>query len=458
MVKKSEPNTQNAERSSMDVPEKPGRKSSKKNIREKADELTVRIEKFKRGPQAPVRHIKDKKLRGQLRASELLVSDAVLSAAKAEQWLLPAEAGTLEAEGMERTYRFQQVEILKEIETVSAQKAFDLSLPTLGPYHLKYTRSGRHALLGGRQGHLAIMEWGRAHLVTELQVKETTRDIAFLHNETFFAAAQKKHVYIYDKRGLEVHCLRDHNEVHAMQFLPYHFLLATIGKPGVLVYQDTSTGQMVAEHKTKLGRCDVLQQNPWNAVLCAGHHNGVVENVTFCPYDDVLGVGHSKGVTSLIIPGAGEPNFDSFVANPYMTVKQRREQEVHQLLDKLNPSMIQLDPDNVGHVRVTMWSPNSSGPLVQMLCHQGPIKAIAVDMEGYHMVTAGQDKQVKVWDVRTYKPIHNYFSAAPAVSLDISQRRLLAVGYSGHVQVWKDALNQKATAPYMNHHLPPGAK
>ncbi|KAK3237012.1 hypothetical protein CYMTET_52883 [Cymbomonas tetramitiformis] len=382
MVKKSEPNTQNAERSSMDVPEKPGRKSSKKNIREKADELTVRIEKFKRGPQAPVRHIKDKKLRGQLRASELLVSDAVLSAAKAEQWLLPAEAGTLEAEGMERTYRFQQVEILKEIETVSAQKAFDLSLPTLGPYHLKYTRSGRHALLGGRQGHLAIMEWGRAHLVTELQVKETTRDIAFLHNETFFAAAQKKHVYIYDKRGLEVHCLRDHNEVHAMQFLPYHFLLATIGKPGVLVYQDTSTGQMVAEHKTKLGRCDVLQQNPWNAVLCAGHHNGVV----------------------------------------------------------------------------TMWSPNSSGPLVQMLCHQGPIKAIAVDMEGYHMVTAGQDKQVKVWDVRTYKPIHNYFSAAPAVSLDISQRRLLAVGYSGHVQVWKDALNQKATAPYMNHHLPPGAK
>ncbi|KAK3237013.1 hypothetical protein CYMTET_52884 [Cymbomonas tetramitiformis] len=65
-----------------------------------------------------------------------------------------------------------------------------------------------------------------------------------------------------------------------------------------------------------------------------------------------VGEGLVQGVTSLIIPGAGEPNFDSFVANPYMTVKQRREQEVHQLLDKLNPSMIQLDPDNVGHVRV----------------------------------------------------------------------------------------------------------
>ena len=29
-----------------------------------------------------------------------------------------------------------------------------------------------------------------------------------LHNEQFFAAAQKKYTYIYDKRGLEVHCLK----------------------------------------------------------------------------------------------------------------------------------------------------------------------------------------------------------------------------------------------------------
>lgn len=40
------------------------------------------------------------------------------------------------------------------------------------------------------------------------QVREVTRDIKFLHNEMFFAAAQKKYVYIYDKRGLEVHCLK----------------------------------------------------------------------------------------------------------------------------------------------------------------------------------------------------------------------------------------------------------
>ena len=42
----------------------------------------------------------------------------------------------------------------------------------------------------------------------DLQVRETIRDVAILHNEQFFAAAQKKYVYIYDKRGLEVHCLK----------------------------------------------------------------------------------------------------------------------------------------------------------------------------------------------------------------------------------------------------------
>lgn len=72
--------------------------------------------------------------------------------------------------------------------------------------------------------------------------------------------------------------------------------------------------------------------------------------VRFCPYEDVLGIGHSRGFSSMLAPGAGEPNFDSFEANPYENRKQRREGEVHSLLDKLPPATIQLDPTRLNTV------------------------------------------------------------------------------------------------------------
>ena len=33
---------------------------------------------------------------------------------------------------------------------------------------------------------------------------------------------------------------------------------------------------------------------------------------------------------------------------------------------------------------VTLWSPNVKKPLVKMLCHRGPVKAIAIDQGGWY--------------------------------------------------------------------------
>lgn len=197
----------------------------------------------------------------------------------------------------------------------------------------------------------------------------------WLHNETLLAVAQKKYVYIYDKSGLEIHRLKDHSNVDKLDFLPYHYLLTTIGSNGYLKYQDTSTGQLVAEKRTRLGPCSVMTHNPWNAVVHLGHQNGVV----------------------------------------------------------------------------TLWSPAMPAPLVKIQCHRGPVRAVAVDRGGHYMATAGVDGQLKIWDVRNYKCLQEYYTPRVASSLDISDTGLLAVGLNTHTQIWKDAFKTKQQSPYMTH-------
>lgn len=63
-----------------------------------------------------------------------------------------------------------QKAITGEAEVGASRKVFDLQLDRLGPYSLAFTRSGRHMLLGGRKGHLALMDWQRAQLLSENQV------------------------------------------------------------------------------------------------------------------------------------------------------------------------------------------------------------------------------------------------------------------------------------------------
>ncbi|KAL9644374.1 hypothetical protein ABK040_005832 [Willaertia magna] len=73
-----------------------------------------------------------------------------------------------------------------------------------------------------------------------------------------------------------------------------------------------------------------------------------ISDLQFCPYEDILGVGHSRGFSSLIIPGAGSSSFDSRLPNPYFTDKQVKDFNVRTLLEKIPADMICLDPTVIG--------------------------------------------------------------------------------------------------------------
>lgn len=397
----------------------------------------------------------NRKRQRQLKRMEDEYQDARESVEKAEI-LLTEEQGFIEGEGLEKTWRFRQDEIVKHVDVASANKRFDLKLYDYGPYTIDYTRNGRDLLICGKKGHIASFDWQLGRLHTELHLNETTNAVKYLQNNQLFAVAQKKYVFIYDHEGTEVHKLQQHIDPTLLEFLPYHYLLVSAGKSGWLKYHDISTGEVVSQLRTKLGPTVSMKQNPWNAVIHAGHSNGQVtlwspamstplvklqvcnstvrdlavtrdgrymaalgadktlkiwdirkfeeldsyktptqgncvdisdtglisvgwgphvtvwkdcfkthqanpymshllpgsqvQSTKFVPFEDILGVGHNKGFSSLIIPGSGESNYDALEINPYETKKMRREGEVRSLLNKLKPDMISLDPNVIGTV------------------------------------------------------------------------------------------------------------
>ncbi|XP_036212206.1 WD repeat-containing protein 46 isoform X2 [Myotis myotis] len=275
-----------------------------------------RIDKSKKLP-----HSKSK-TRSRLEVAEAEEEEISVKAARSEL-LLAEEPGFLEGEDGEDTAKIRQADIVEAVDIASAAKHFDLNLRQFGPYRLNYSQTGRHLAFGGRRGHVAALDWVTKKLMCEINVMEAVRDIRFLHSEALLAVAQNRWLHIYDNQGIELHCIRRCDRVTRLEFLPFHFLLATSSETGFLTYLDVSVGKIVAALNARAGRLDVMTQNPYNAVIHLGHSNG-----------------------------AAEPNFDGLESNPYRSRKQRQEWEVKALLEKVPAELICLDPRALAEVDV----------------------------------------------------------------------------------------------------------
>lgn len=89
--------------------------------------------------------------------------------------------------------------------------------------------------MAGHNGHIASFNWRHKQIESEFDVKEKCRDITGIAQRNY-AVAQKNSVYIYDPKGVELHKLRMSNHVEFLNYLPYHYLLASLSNFGQLVY------------------------------------------------------------------------------------------------------------------------------------------------------------------------------------------------------------------------------
>ena len=67
-------------------------------------------------------------------------------------------------------------------------------------------------------------------LLCEFSTNEMITDGIFLQNEKMIAMAQKKWTYVYDNTGMELHCLKQFNNVTKLHYLPHHFLLTSVNQ------------------------------------------------------------------------------------------------------------------------------------------------------------------------------------------------------------------------------------
>ncbi|WEL38711.1 U3 small nucleolar RNA-associated protein 7 [Encephalitozoon hellem] len=356
--------------------------------------------------------------------------------------------GYIETDPDEKTYDLTQSKIRRHVSIKACEQAYDLKLDN-GPIYAKYSRNGMHMLLRNDRGYLASFNVKSMDLHFEIDVNDKIYDATYLHNERFIAVAQKNNIFIYDGCGVEIHCVRDNKDVFKMEYLPYHYLLASVSRKGFLRYQDVSTGKIVSQILMKSQEIASIKQNPMNAIIHTGSNKGVVSlwspsseeylmkilchksaissieierdgrsmitvgmdnriniwdlrntytqlntlkakpgltatslsqksmlalsygdnvhiwkdfinssgevlyikhktgspvsSVDFCNHEDILCIGHANGISNIIVPGCGDPVYDSYEDSPFISKKARREKEVKMLMEKIPYELISIE-------------------------------------------------------------------------------------------------------------------
>ncbi|ELU45600.1 WD repeat-containing protein 46 [Rhizoctonia solani AG-1 IA] len=361
----------------------------------------------------PYAHIRDKKLKAKLHSQVAQASQAKALRQDATTWLAAEPGGKMEVETeLERTWRTTQAEIVEAVgfDVATGRREWKWDL---GPYRVRYSRNGRflqdhtmyavaqkkyafiydqngvelhrlksiveptrleflpyHWLLGNA-GYLKYLDTSTGTMVAEQRTKlgacnAMTQNI---HNAVIYLGHQNGTVALHTPSTptplvrLQAHL----GPITSLSVDPSSGgrYLATAGQDSrVKIWDCRNWKGCVREWTVRGGAPSEVEwsRKGWLGVIGGGSinvrvlscsyrlHCSIFCSMRFCPFQDAIAIGHARGVSSIVVPGSGEANIDSFEDGVFENKKARQEREVRSLLDKLQPDMITLDPEFMGRL------------------------------------------------------------------------------------------------------------
>ncbi|XP_057244885.1 LOW QUALITY PROTEIN: WD repeat-containing protein 46, partial [Malurus melanocephalus] len=256
----------------------------------------------------------------------------------------------------------------------------------------------RFLLLGGSRGHVTAMDWSSRRLLSEFNVMEPVRDLWWELGQT----------------GTDIFSPFFPIFSHFSHFSPQNEL-------GLLHYLDISVGQ-----EPILGHFPPF--SPFFALFSPFFHRFSPFFHRFFPFFPIFSQ----------IPVFSPQNelgllhyLDISVGQEVATLRTRSGRAAAMTQNPHN-ALVHLGH---GNGTVSLWTPNSPEAALKILAHRGAVRAIAVHPQGRLMATAGLDRKLRIFDLRTLGVLQEWAWPVGVASLDFSQRGLLGVACGDLLQV-----------------------
>ncbi|MCS6864278.1 MAG: WD40 repeat domain-containing protein [Gemmataceae bacterium] len=182
----------------------------------------------------------------------------------------------------------------------------------------------------------------------------------------------------------------------------------------------------------------VIESDSGKEIYTSPSRNARIEQVAFSPNGKLVVVGDSTGQIAVYVPeGAGNKLAMSIQGSDIPEV-------LGVAYSADNASVFSCGRD--GKARLTAGptpdggnAPNTSTKIREFIGHSGAVTSLAVTADSSLLVTGGEDKTVRVWDVKSAKPIRSFqghMAKVSTVTIRPDGRQLASGSEDGAIRIW----------------------